>query len=379
MLRGAGAGLLNMDLAVQSEEPARLADAAPKSILAFPQHQAVDAAQYTSLLYDEMQKGGVAISEYKRYFGANAEADLFHFHWPDRAFRGLGKLLPAISTRGFARFFSTISSFRARGGLVVWTVHNLYPHDFPSEKLKGMYRIFEEKYISNIDGFIFLNELGREEFFAKFPGVSRDRCAVIPHMVPGQTEPLSDDAAPAEVKDKLLGRKMYFLPGQVRRYKNIEQAVALFDQIKDGDEMLLVAGKPVDKTYAKELEASLGGRSDAIFLQRAVTPREIAWCFQNSLATLSLRAPNGNSGVVFDALANRNPVIVNPGAIRDELAALVGADWLVDAQASSRDIRAAVLKAKPPPRLEWGSARVIADQHMRFFSRLAHERSVSGA
>src|SRR5215469_8176706 len=53
--------------------------------------------------------------------------DVLHLHWPSFLYMVPGSRLR--SWRGLLRFTALMLLLRARGARVVWTAHNLYPHD----------------------------------------------------------------------------------------------------------------------------------------------------------------------------------------------------------------------------------------------------------
>lgn len=59
-------------------------------------------------------------------------ADVVHLHWPEAFYRWMG--LDAIELR-IQRFLAALDAYKAAGSKVVWTIHNLAPHDHPDSKL----------------------------------------------------------------------------------------------------------------------------------------------------------------------------------------------------------------------------------------------------
>src|SRR5262249_51713199 len=93
-------------------------------IAAFPRR--VEANPYCELLYDHVERLGVDVLEGRsgvRWLLAHrGRVRVLHFHWPERHFdrRRAGSAL------GFA---VRLLLARALGYRLVWTVHNLAPHD----------------------------------------------------------------------------------------------------------------------------------------------------------------------------------------------------------------------------------------------------------
>ncbi|MFZ4519948.1 MAG: hypothetical protein ACOYOP_16275 [Microthrixaceae bacterium] len=93
--------------------------------------------------------------------------DLFHLHWPEWV---------AFDDEGTHR--AVIEDLSARRVPVVWTAHNLTPHDRRPEVYDPIYRRWNEAAAAVIHH----SHVGRERFLARYgPGGERTRHVVIPH------------------------------------------------------------------------------------------------------------------------------------------------------------------------------------------------------
>lgn len=356
------------------QEDAPLATSAIDSILAFPRRQSVGGALYNTLLYDALETLGAPSQEYRRFAGRQPSASLFHFHWPDRVFGGAAKVVDAMAAVGARRFLDTMKDFRDRQRPVVWTAHNAQPHDFRKPQHKALYDEMVAQFDTLVSAYIFLNHYSRDLFLAEHPHVSPSACAVIPHMITPIAGRLTGQHAPPELRSRAANPSFLLSPGHIRRYKNLQACIALFDRIKAPGQIFVIAGPAADRAYADEIQAQIAGRNDILMISRELSDTEINWCYQNADAVLSLRSPEGNSGVMFSALSNSARVITRPGPVTTEIAQQVGPGWLIEVSDDDQQIAADIAnKPTKPPQLQWCHPTIIAQQHLNFMNSLLHK------
>src|SRR5262249_24139966 len=144
-------------------------------IVAYPAYWNRTLNPYNALLYENMSPLVAQISEYAPLRAMPRGVDVFHVHWPDRV------ILDGSSSRRLARsllFLRRVALVRACGTDVVWTVHNLIPHEPASPVLSAF---FWPMFLGMLDGAIFLSEASRSQAYDYHPALRRKRSAVIPH------------------------------------------------------------------------------------------------------------------------------------------------------------------------------------------------------
>lgn len=339
------------------------------SLLAFPKALRGGNARYNAILYEAMAAQGVTIHDYRRGLPFQARAQAFHLHWPDRVFGGLGRFHAAIGLQALAALRSYLRACRRSGRGVFWTVHNDHPHDFSKPAYAAAYVALETDLLALADGFIFLSQASLDRFVARHGADLAQRCAVIPHMSPDVAPQPGHDARPPELGGVDPGS--YFLvPGQIRRYKRIGEAAGVYDGLRGPQDRLVVAGPPADRVYADELKQKYADRSDILILDRVLSEDEMDWCYRHARAVLALQASQGNSGVLYSALAHGARVLSRPGEVADEIGARVGPGWIVTVE---DDLTPALADlACPPaakPDLSWGAPSAIAAAHIAFMGQ----------
>ena len=100
---------------------------AQRRIIAFPRNDIT----YNVCLYAAVEQLGVEVVEgfwAGRWLNNNVRpGDIVHIHWP--SFLYFVPNSRCATTKGLARFALFIEMLRHRGARIVWTAHNLYPHD----------------------------------------------------------------------------------------------------------------------------------------------------------------------------------------------------------------------------------------------------------
>lgn len=162
--------------------------------------------------------------------------DVLHLNWPHYLYEGpdlAGRLARAEA------LLSSLSLARQLGYKVVWTVHNLYPHESAHPELDRLVRLA----ITGLATAVIVHcERARElvsSHFYRSQGVY-----VIPHGHFAAAYPNQIDRG--EARRRLgLGDDhfVYFFFGNVRRYKGLDGLLAAFSALPDPHLRLLLAAK----------------------------------------------------------------------------------------------------------------------------------------
>lgn len=244
-----------------------------------------EANPYTALLCQGLMTAGVKARVYTEpgtqgLPAEAAQADLIHLHWleswgrpPYRSLpgltryglagRGLRRLLvpPANSQPVFRRrrqrflngFLARLASYGARGGGLVYTVHNLGQHQ--GEAAGAAIRLEEqalERLLPIVDALHVHNQhltTVLAERFASLPPL-----ATIPHGYYVGAYP--NELSQADARDQLhIPSESFILLflGMVRPYKGLESLLQAFSELEAPDALLLVAGQPSPPGYADHL------------------------------------------------------------------------------------------------------------------------------
>lgn len=198
---------------------------------------------YLSLLGGALRRAQVTVGELPSPLTAAwlqahfHERGVLHYHWPSYEFSDehRGDMQAKMEA-----WREALSLARRLGFAVVWTAHNIYPHDGVHHDLQQAGRTIV---VQSADGLIAHCELASMEVIRHFsPSVE---VSVIPHghYVDAFGPPISRAEA-RKVIPVLPHSFVYLAFGLLRSYKGIEELVSSFSNSAADDSELLIAGQP---------------------------------------------------------------------------------------------------------------------------------------
>ncbi|HZP42482.1 MAG TPA: glycosyltransferase [Candidatus Binatia bacterium] len=196
---------------------------------------------YCALLYGAVERLGVEVVEgasgVRWLLRARRRVAVLHFHWPERHFDPR-RLASAVA------FVLRLLLARLLGYRLVWTVHNLRPHegDTPGHRLvrAALLRL--------------ATPIAHCEAARRALGRAAARAVVVPHGSYVGWYPNRVGARAARARLGLAAdARVLACFGQIRPYKGIEQLLRAFAAIPDPDVRLVIAGEPVGGADARVL------------------------------------------------------------------------------------------------------------------------------
>lgn len=240
-----------------------------------------------------------------------------HLHWLELlAFDRTRRFAPALDFARTLRLWLSLRLLRRSGLRVVWTVHNIKPHEAAHPRL---YRLLEREAARTADAVLVHSEyaarLVRQEL------APRGRIAVSYHGHYLDSYPTT-----AGSREQLRTRYRlapdcfaFLLFGQVRPYKRVAEAVRTFKGLDGARLAVLVAGNPKDEPTREELEA-LAAQDDRVALQlRWIGDEEVEGLHRASDAIVLNYPEIFSSGALLLAWSLGRPVIAPAGGTIDEL------------------------------------------------------------
>lgn len=292
-------------------------------VLAAPAFSNEKINPYNALLYRELQKLNVTVDEYRHSQALKKTADIVHFHWPDGDINrpGLAKSLQRIILLSVM-----VCLLRLKGSKLVWTVHNIEPHD---AFRPGLSHRFMQWFILHCDGFIFMSEANKAAFYERYRTSPKSRYAIIPHGHYRSCYPPAIDQLTAK---KILGlnpeKKVLLFIGMIKPYKNIDGLMQVFNEAALEGYQLVIAGTP--DAASPELRTRLEGlkNADTALFLRFIPDNELAVFMSAADIVILPYKKILNSGALLLALSYNRPVIApHMGAVA-ELQNKLGLQWI---------------------------------------------------
>lgn len=244
---------------------------------------------------------------------------IWHMHWPESAVDQQRLSRALLNGTAFAL---AVRAARWRGIPIVWTVHNLEPHD---AKRPRFTRAFMRWFAGHIDGWISLSNAGLDCAVARFPTLADLPHVVVPHGHYGRAYPEPPDRAAAR---KALGLpahgRVLLAFGRIRRYKNIPELAAAFAETPGDDLRLIIAGEAPEPALAG-VARQAAARDPRITLRLgAVAAADVSTLFAAADGFVLAADALFNSGSVVLALTFGVPVLVPDTGVMRELRAAAG-------------------------------------------------------
>lgn len=211
---------------------------------------------YTECLYAALRKLNVEVIEAiwsGRWLLANLkDHDVLHVHWPSFCYFDSKSSLRTWV--GLIRFTTVLFFLKLRRVTIVWTAHNMYPHD--GGKTLWSHR-FARRFIVVVADTILTHGTTAASLIEREFGVKRDKIRVVPHghWIGYYSNTISKD----ETRDRLnIGRDafVYAFVGLCKPYKGLEGLIRTFAGLGRED-TLLIAGRFQSQEYFNSIRQEI--------------------------------------------------------------------------------------------------------------------------
>ncbi|UCD51000.1 MAG: glycosyltransferase [Phycisphaerales bacterium] len=230
------------------------------------------ANPYQDALAEHLSACGVAVEKVRtlkslfRYgIFLHGAPDIVHLHWlPEFGWRQLRAFRYLV-------FVLRLLMLRVRGIPLVWTIHNLLPHESRHRKMDWLLT----RIVAGLSsGLIVHGESAQRQVVEIWRLRDQSRFAVIPHGNYTSNYPNDVSCTAARKKLGLDDSEMVFLfLGAVRPYKGVLELVDAFRTLAADHVSLVIAGKPLNDNFAREIERAAAGldrvRFHPVFVQDA--------------------------------------------------------------------------------------------------------------
>ncbi len=224
-------------------------------VLAWPAGASEDSNPYPLLFARALEGHGYEVRDFRGWSAlwslASGQAGVLHAHWP-ATFITQRSLLGAVA-RGLLVALALLVG-RLRGTQLVWTVHNLVPHDARHRTLASWVNRLVSRWCA---GSIHLSENGREQAFARYPALRRRPSEVIAHGT--YLDWYQARPSRLEGRQRLGLQPSYAVLtafGELRPYKNLPALITAFRSVEGDQYHLLIAGQLYGSADALRAAAS---------------------------------------------------------------------------------------------------------------------------
>lgn len=232
---------------------------------------------------------------------------VFHLHWTNYILKQAKSIEEAEKTKN--EFLKKIFEFLSEGGQLIWTIHNILPHDCPYLKQEIELRnvicaaaqtihVHSEKSLPEIQEYI---------------NIPLEKVNIVPHGNYVGVYPNYVDRVQARYRFGFSEEQTVFLfLGQIRRYKGIEDLILAFDQVQQNcpNSRLLIAGMPVEPVNLEELEISAETKEKITLIERYISNDQLQWFFNAADVMILPYKKILTSGSALNALSFGCPVII---------------------------------------------------------------------
>ncbi len=216
------------------------------------------------------------LEQVEQHLGHLGTGDLFHMHWTAPIVQRSDDDLAAARTR-VDRFRAAVDGARARGARLVWTIHNVLPHDTRHLDLE----LELNRYLAEVADAVHVMNADTVAAVSEHYALDPTRVVHIPH-------PSYQGVYPATVSRSEARSALGIAPdertvlafGQMRPYKGLDVLVAAVRRMPaEGRPVLLLAGRTSDADRAT-IDEMLGGDLRAVREHDHVTDVDVQRWFR---------------------------------------------------------------------------------------------------
>jgi beta-1,4-mannosyltransferase len=293
-------------------------------VLMSPGPEQIKDNPYLSLLFTEVGRCSVKISQFSRKSSLLKRHDIIHIHWPEWLVTWSTVWRASLD---IATSLGLLWLARRRGAALVWTGHNLEPHELPRPWL---WQIFQRLFLSQTDLLVSFGDGATKSLIVRYPQLAQIPVAIIPHGHYRDYYTARSDALSFREQVGLDHRSVFLCFGLIKPYKNIPSIVRAWKQLPVPRPQLVVAGRPAQPELEAAIKREAGGAKDIHLLLRFISDEDVPTLFAVAdvlLVPYEARSTL-NSGAAHLALSLGKPAVLNDTAANRELRKTFGHEWI---------------------------------------------------
>ncbi len=242
----------------------------------------------------------------------NGRPDVVHVHW-----------LPVFGWRGRQCFWCLafvvrLVLLRIHGVPLVWTIHNLLPHESIYPRCDWLLARIVAALANEL---IVHGPSAKQRVIQTWRLRDPNRVTVIPHGSYMGDYPNHIGRAAARRKLALDDSRLMFLfLGAIRPYKGVLELIGAFQRVATDHAMLFIAGQPLNDEFARAIETASAG-TDHIYFRPGFVPDDEIQVYMNAADVVVLPYRRVlSSGAALLAMAFGKPCIApTMGSLADVL------------------------------------------------------------
>ena len=277
-----------------------------------------DDNQFINLLVKNLDPD-IKVRDFNWFYALFGSFEVFHVHWQERLYRGNNSCKSIVKQILLTLLFLKVKIKKTK---VIWTVHNLAPHEMPN-RLESK---FERKFQNLVDIRVYMQPV--------------EVVAQSVHYIPHGIYNLSEIRV-CDIKKDFESTRLV-CAGFLRPSKNLKRLIREFPESKIIS--LLIAGEPVTETYGLELkELSKSKKNIEVRLGR-LSQVELLELYESADFAIVPYMNTYNSGAAIYALSIPIPLLASQSESMLTLQREIGPSWvqLFRNEFDSQDILAAI-------------------------------------
>lgn len=259
--------------------------------------------KYSKIIIECIKNSGNEVLPFERVIKNRElrnEVEIYYFNWieniqANNKFKMLSKFLLRVLLIKYLKF---------KNKKIIWTMHNRTPHDIETSKIVEFFMKF---LVKASDKIIILSDESKNELlnFINLKEID-NKVFYIPHPNYIGEYPVISNISDNESDSSI---KLLFL-GMIRRYKNIELIIDIANHFKDKNIKFIIAGKPIDYNYEKELLNKIKSNNIETIFEFIEDKKMISLINKSDALLLPYDIKSSmNSGTILLAFSNKKTVI----------------------------------------------------------------------
>lgn len=232
---------------------------------------------------------------------------ILHLHW-------LHPFYDQMSMESGVRFIDIIRFAKSIGYRIIWTAHNLMPHE--TTKSNELVHVTVREAIIEMSNYIFVHDRRAESSLLEKFEKAKGKTSIIPHGL-YEKKIFCNPSLKNNLRSALgieQNRFVVLLAGRIRAYKGIERAINIFTK-GEFNLMhrctLLIAGYPDDHALDTLLTTTAANNPDIKYLRGHISDDDLEKVFLASDICLLPYENSITSGLAFLSVSYNTPLITS--------------------------------------------------------------------